>query len=63
MRGGAALMFKGMAAWMKCMGESAWQSPPAPVPRHEASLPLGIEQNVVEIMATMVLASAREALA
>lgn len=63
MRGGAALMFKGMAAWMKCMGESAGRSPAAPAAAHAASLPAGIERNVVEIMATMVLASVREGLA
>ena len=63
MRGGAALRFKGMAAWMKCVGECAGPSPAAPAPAHAASLPVGIERNVVEIMATMVLASAREALA
>jgi hypothetical protein len=65
MRGGAALMFKGMAAWMKCVGECAGASPaaPAPAPAHAASLPVGIERNVIEIMATMVLASSREGLA
>ncbi len=57
-------MFKGMAVWMKCVGEAAVRCNPAPVtPRDESTLPIGIEQKMVAIMATMVLANALEDIA
>jgi hypothetical protein len=60
LRGRALLMFKGMAVWMKCMGEVAWRGPSPDAPRNESPLPVGIEQNLVDIMATMVFANAME---
>jgi len=57
-RGLALLMRNGMAAWMKGVGElpvsiAASAAPPAGPP-----LPTGIERHLVDILATMALASA-----
>jgi hypothetical protein len=52
-------MFKGMAAWMHCMGESVPQ-PASPMPGSELRLPAGMEQNLIHIVAAMTLASVRE---
>jgi hypothetical protein len=60
MRGRALLMFKGMAVWMKCVDEAAWRSPAPVAPRKEPNMSVGMEQNLVDIMATMVLANALE---
>jgi hypothetical protein len=60
LRGRALLMFKGMAAWMKRVGEA----PEAPVctrvpaTGNEMRLPVGIEQNLIDIVATMAFATA-----
>jgi hypothetical protein len=63
LRGRTLLMLKGMAAWMKCTGEISWRSPVPVASRNESPLPPGSEQNLVEIMATMVLANAMEGIA
>lgn len=59
----ALLMFRGMAAWMRCVGECAMDSPTPVAPRNGLRLPVGIEQNLIDIVATMALATAREAVA
>jgi hypothetical protein len=62
MHGRALLVFKGMAAWMKGMGEV-----PLPSPRPAATttmrLSAGIEQTLVNIVASMALATALEGIA
>jgi len=60
LHGRALLMFKGMAAWMQSMGETATLGPAPTAPRSESRLPVGIEQNLINIVATMTLATARE---
>jgi hypothetical protein len=59
--GRALLMFKGMAVWMRCVGDAA-PNPTPPAPRSESRLPAGIEQNLINIVATMTLATARESM-
>ncbi len=57
--GRALLMLKGMAAWMRCAGDTA----PSPIPAaspSELRLPAGIEQNLIHLVANMTLAMARE---
>ncbi len=59
LHGRAVLRFKGMAVWMRCVSEAA----PSPTPiatRSESRLPAEIEQNLIQIVATMTLATARE---
>ena len=59
LHGRALLMFKGMAVWMRCAGETA----PSPMPAaatSESRLPVGIEQNLIHLVANMTLAMARE---
>lgn len=63
MRGRALLMLKGMAAWMKCVHEVSMPSPPPAAPSNGLRLPVGIEQNLVDIVATMALATALEVIA
>ena len=61
LNGRAVLRFKGMAVWMRCVSEAA----PSPTPvtvRGASRLPAGIEQNLIQIVATMTLATARESL-
>lgn len=62
MRGRALLMFKGMAAWMKCMGDAPVRTL-MPAAGNEMRLPVGIEQNLVNIVATMAFATALEGIA
>lgn len=57
-RGLALLMCKGMAAWMKCADEGPARTALPAAPPHETRLPVGIEQNVVDIVAAMALATA-----
>lgn len=57
--GRALFLFKGMAAWMRCVGETA-PSPAAAALRNESRLPAGIEQNLINLVASMALATARE---
>lgn len=63
MRGCALLMFKGMAVWMKCMGEATSCTRTPVLTRNDSSQPVGIQQNLVAIVATMVLANALEDIA
>jgi len=57
-RGLALLMRKGMATWMKSMGEiAAPVRAPGPAPIEQALQP-GIEHSLVDILATMALATA-----
>lgn len=57
--GRALLMFKGMAAWVRCADDTA--PSPMPVTSPSASrLPAGIEQNLIHLVANMTLATARE---
>ena len=56
--GRALLMFKGMAAWMRCAGETA--PSPRPAATSESRLPAGIEQNLIHLVANMTLTTARE---
>lgn len=67
MRGRALLMFKGMAAWMKCMGEAPVRTlmPAAAKEMRlpDMRLPVGIEKNLVDIVATMAFATALEDIA
>ena len=58
LHGHALLMFKGMAAWMRGVGEVAPSSAPAAA-RVESRLPTGIEENLINLVASMTLATAR----
>ena len=55
--GRAALMFKGMATWMKSLGEASVSPRRSLTVRDEKRLPVSFEQNVVDIIATMALAT------
>lgn len=57
--GRALFLCKGMAAWMRGVGETA-PSPAAASLRNESRLPAGVEQNLINLVASMVLATARE---
>jgi hypothetical protein len=59
-RGRALLAFKGMAAWMKVVGEAPLASALPAASSSELKLPGSIEQNLVDIVATMALATAME---
>lgn len=59
-RGRALLAFKGMAAWMKVVGEASLASALPAGSRSELKLPGSIERNLVDIVATMALATAME---
>lgn len=62
-RGLALLMRPGMAVWMRGVSETRV---PTPVPTRcatERPLPVGIEQSLVDILATMTLAAAVEVIA
>jgi hypothetical protein len=61
LHGRAVLMFKGMAVWMRCVGDAA-PNPASAAARSESRLPAGIEQNLINIVATMTLATARESM-
>jgi hypothetical protein len=57
LNGRALLMFKGMAAWMKSFDEAplhALRSATA----HETRLPVSIEHNLINVVATMAFAIA-----
>ena len=61
-RGLALLMRRGMAAWMRCIGDEA-KSAERPATAGTASdlrLPAGIEQHLIAILATMALTTALE---
>jgi hypothetical protein len=64
-RGLALLMRRGMAAWMRCIGDEA-KSAEQPATAGAASdlrLPVGIEPHLIAILATMVMTTALEDLA
>lgn len=52
-------MFKGMAAWMRGIGEAV-PPPASPVLGGERRLAAGMEQNLINIVAAMALATVRE---
>ncbi len=56
----ALLMCKGMAAWMKCVGEAPVRAASHAAPPSETRIPVGIEQDVIDIVAAMALATAPE---
>lgn len=62
MRGLALLMRRGMAAWMRCVDDDAMsrERPAAAGAAANPRLPLGIEQSLIAILATMVLTTALE---
>jgi hypothetical protein len=62
LKGRALLMFKGMAAWMKSMAEAPLRTVTS-VALNETKLPVSIEQNLVNIVATMAFVTALEAAA
>ena len=57
--GRALLMFKGMAAWMGGILDYTPDIPPV-TPRSDARLPVGVEQNLINIVASMTITTARE---
>jgi hypothetical protein len=59
-RGLALLMRKGMAAWMKCVGDDPVRAAAPTAPSMGMRLPVGIEQNLVDILATMAMTTALE---
>lgn len=59
LRGRALLMFRGMAAWMQGVGVSPVAARAAAI-SEPLQLPVGIEQNLVAIIATMAFATALE---
>ncbi len=58
--GRALLMFKGMAAWMKSMGEAPVRTLRGAAASTEMRQPVSIEHNLVNLVVTMTLASALE---
>jgi hypothetical protein len=61
-RGLALLMRQGMAIWMKGMSEALMPAPALARSQPQRSLPVGIEQSLVDILATMTLATTSEAI-
>lgn len=61
-RGLALLMRQGMAIWMKGVSEALVPAPAVARSQPERSLPVGIEQSLVDILATMTLATTAEAI-
>lgn len=59
-RGLALLMCKGMAAWMKCAADGPARSASPAIPPGVTRLPHGIEQDVIDIVAAMALATSPE---
>jgi hypothetical protein len=60
-RGLALLMRKGMAAWMKSVGEAPVRDAAIPAASSAMRMPEGIERNLIDIVASMALATALEA--
>lgn len=63
MRGRALLMRKGMALWMNGIDAALPQAAAPTAASAERSLPSGVEQHLVDILATMALASTVEVVA
>lgn len=59
LRGRALLMFRGMAAWMQGIGVTPVAARVAAISK-PLQLPVGIEQNLVALVATMAFATALE---
>jgi hypothetical protein len=55
-------MRQGMAIWMKGVSEALVPAPAVARSQPERSLPVGIEQSLVDILATMTLATTAEAI-
>ena len=62
-RGLASLMRHGMAAWMRDVSETRVSAPVSTRCATERPLPRGIEQTLIDILASMTLATAAEAIA
>ncbi len=62
-RGLALLMRQGMAVWMRGMSETRVSATASTQCVAERPLPVGIEQSLVDILATMTLATAAEVIA
>ena len=63
-RGLALLIRQGMAIWMRGVSEARVPVPACHAVRDRTrSLPVGIEQSLVDILATMTLATAAEVIA
>ena len=60
MRARALLMRRGMVAWMRSLADGAARAAIPRPARTAAALPAGVHQPVIDILATMVLASTRE---
>jgi hypothetical protein len=54
-------MRKGMAAWMKSVGEAPVRDAAIPAASSAMRMPEGIERNLIDIVASMALATALEA--
>lgn len=59
----ALLIRKGMAAWIKSMSEEPARIAGSPPPPTALPLPVGIEQPLIDILATMALATTLEGVA
>ena len=62
-RGLALLMRQGMAVWMRGVSETRVATPVPTRCTSERPLPVGIAQSLVEILATVTLATAAEVIA
>jgi hypothetical protein len=62
-RGLALLMRQGMAVWMRGVSDTRVSTPASTRCATEHSLPVGIEQSLIDILATMTLATAAEVIA
>ncbi|MGH8138972.1 MAG: hypothetical protein ACREVV_12390 [Steroidobacteraceae bacterium] len=62
-RGLALFMRQGMAVWMRGVSETRVSTPASTRCATERPLPVGIEQFLVDILATMTLATAAEVIA
>jgi hypothetical protein len=62
LQGRALLMFKGMATWMKSIDEAPLDTVRSAA-GNATKLPVSMEQNLVDIVATMAFATALEATA
>jgi len=59
----ALLMRHGMAVWMRGVSDTRVSTPASTRCATERSLPVGIEQSLIDILATMTLATAAEVIA
>jgi hypothetical protein len=53
-------MRRGVAVWMRSVEDCAARAPLLGPPRSAAALPAGVHRPAIDILASMVLASARE---